>query len=508
MDTPYPGTRQVTRPEETMRMRLDEMLADFHRTELVVVGDAMLDWWHEGSAHALCREAPAPAVRVDSTRAAPGGAANTAVNVAALGGRPRFVAAVGDDEAGALLAGELRRRGVATDDLVVVPGWRTTCKRRLVADGQVLARLDESPPAPGLPPGAEGALRDRVAEVLAHASHVLVCDYGLGTLGDDVRQAVAEHRPHLRTVVVDAHDPVRWAGLRPTAVTPDVEECRAMLGHGQGPPGDGASYVERHAPHLLRRSGAESVVATLHEQGALLLRPGQPPVRVGGIPVPRAHTAGAGDTFAAAFTLATAAGHDTESCLAVANLAASVVVADNGTSVCDADMLRARADGHDRVVDVAELRRRLDGHRRAGRRIVFTNGCFDVLHRGHVAYLVQARAQGEVLVVGLNSDGSVRRLKGPDRPVNRCADRAAVLAELRCVDMICVFDEDSPTRLIEEVRPDVYVKGGDYTPEMLPETPLVRRLGGEVRTVDYVQHRSTTELIARIRDGAGTEANP
>lgn len=486
-------------------MRLEQMLADFHRTELVVIGDAMLDWWHEGSARSLCREAPAPAVRVDRTRVAPGGAANTAVNVAGLGGRLRFVAVVGDDEAGVLLSGKLRRRGVPTDDLVVAPGWRTTSKRRLVADGHVLARLDESP-SPGLPPHAERALRDRLAELLGGAPHVLVCDYGLGTLCDQVRAVLAEHRSRLRTLVVDAHDLTRWAALRPTVVTPDVRECRAMLGHDEPRSSDNASYVERHAGELLRRSGAESVVATLDEQGALLVRADRPPVRVGGIPVPRAHTAGAGDTFAAAFTLALAAGHDPESCLAVANLAASVVVGDHGTSVCDAETLRARLDGHERVVDAAELGRRLDEHRRAGRKVVFTNGCFDVLHRGHVAYLAQARALGDLLVVGLNSDESVRRLKGPDRPVNSCADRAAVLAELRCVDMICVFDEDSPRRLLEVVRPDVYVKGGDYTPEMLSETPLVRRLGGEVRTVDYVRHRSTTELIARIRHGAKAQA--
>jgi D-beta-D-heptose 7-phosphate kinase/D-beta-D-heptose 1-phosphate adenosyltransferase len=154
------------------------------------------------------------------------------------------------------------------------------------------------------------------------------------------------------------------------------------------------------------------------------------------------------------------------------------------------------------VVNAGGLARRLGEHRRRGRRVVFTNGCFDVLHRGHVGYLNQAKRLGDVLVVAVNSDESVRRLKGPDRPVNPVADRVAVLAALSCVDHVVVFDEDSPTGLIELARPDVYVKGGDYRPDLIPEASLVRRLGGEVRVLDYLYDRSTTRIIERIRTGA------
>jgi len=151
------------------------------------------------------------------------------------------------------------------------------------------------------------------------------------------------------------------------------------------------------------------------------------------------------------------------------------------------------------VVDHAELSALVEQHRQAGRRVVFTNGCFDVLHRGHVRYLDQARTLGDLLVVAVNSDDSVRRLKGPDRPVNPVEDRVAVLAALSCVDHVVVFEEDSPVALIEAVRPDVYVKGGDYPPEMVPEAPLVRRLGGQVHTLGYVPDRSTSAIIERIR---------
>jgi rfaE bifunctional protein nucleotidyltransferase chain/domain len=183
-----------------------------------------------------------------------------------------------------------------------------------------------------------------------------------------------------------------------------------------------------------------------------------------------------------------------------ATAAAAAVCALPGTTVCTAADLTRRLGGGDRVVlDTADLAARLDAHRAAGRRVVFTNGCFDVLHRGHVSYLDQAKRLGDVLVVALNSDAGVARLKGPDRPVNPVDDRAAVLAALSCVDYLTVFDEDTPVKLLESVRPDVYVKGGDYTPDTLPEAPVVRRLGGEVHIVDYLEDRSTTRLLDRIR---------
>ncbi|GAA4436464.1 hypothetical protein GCM10023148_43060 [Actinokineospora soli] len=198
---------------------------------------------------------------------------------------------------------------------------------------------------------------------------------------------------------------------------------------------------------------------------------------------------------AAGLALPTAAGF--------AQTAADIVVHRPGTAVCTTDGLTSRLGGRTAAVGEPELRARVAEHRAAGRRIVFTNGCFDVLHRGHIAYLTQARRLGDVLVVAVNGDASVRRLKGPGRPVNPAADRAEVLSALSCVDHVTVFDEDTPTELIRALRPDTYVKGGDYTESMLDEAAVVRACGGEVRIVDYVPDQSTTAVIDRIASRTG-----
>ena len=219
-------------------------------------------------------------------------------------------------------------------------------------------------------------------------------------------------------------------------------------------------------------------------------------------PVSERFASGAGDTFAAALMGALAVGADLQDAARLAQAAADVAVRRLGTSVCDADDLRAEVAAAPAAVlgfdDLVAVSRR---DRSAGRRLVFTNGCFDVLHRGHTAYLRQARALGDRLIVAVNGDDSVRRLKGPGRPVNGESDRAAVLAALECVDYVTVFHDDTPIPLIGAIRPDVYVKGGDYSPEMLEETPVVRANGGEVRTVDYVPDHSTTALLHRVRAG-------
>jgi rfaE bifunctional protein nucleotidyltransferase chain/domain len=247
------------------------------------------------------------------------------------------------------------------------------------------------------------------------------------------------------------------------------------------------------------------VAVTLDTEGAVVGDAEGTARRSHATPVPASHAVGAGDAYLAAMTLALAAEAPLPTAAHLAQLAATITVSDTGTCVCRRqDLLAAlgvTAEVGDRPVLVGpdDLATIAAAHRRADRSVVFTNGCFDVLHPGHVRYLEQAAELGDLLVVAVNSDDSVRRLKGPDRPVNPVEDRIALLAALACVDHVVVFAEDSPATLIEAVRPDVYVKGGDYPPEMVPEAPLVRRLGGEVRTLGYVPDRSTSAIIERIR---------
>jgi rfaE bifunctional protein nucleotidyltransferase chain/domain len=240
-------------------------------------------------------------------------------------------------------------------------------------------------------------------------------------------------------------------------------------------------------------------VVTLDRDGALLLANGIPPLRTWARPAPDNHTAGAGDTFVAALTLGAASGVPLPTSVELAQAAADVVVHRPGTAVCSTRELTVRLGDHDDLSHHDELARIVAEHRAAGKRIVFTNGCFDVLHRGHVAYLNQAKQLGDVLVVALNDDDSVRRLKGATRPVNTVADRAAVLLGLSCVDHVTTFGQDTPAELIRLLRPEIYAKGGDYTPDMLTETPVVQQCGGDVRILGYVSNQSTSAVIARIR---------
>jgi D-beta-D-heptose 7-phosphate kinase/D-beta-D-heptose 1-phosphate adenosyltransferase len=253
---------------------------------------------------------------------------------------------------------------------------------------------------------------------------------------------------------------------------------------------------------VLEASGAQIAAVTLDVQGAVVLERGQSAYRTYARPASHARATGAGDTFAATLALALAAGGDTPGAAELASAAAGIVVDQERTSRCSAGELLARVGlgvGDKLAGDAEALRQRIARERDQGRRIVFTNGCFDILHRGHITYLARAKALGDVLVVGVNSDASVRALKGPERPINPVDDRIAVLAALSSIDVIAPFAEETPVELIRAVRPDVYAKGGDYTRERLPEAPIVEQLGGVVHILPFLDARSTTSVIERLR---------
>ncbi|MGN7189497.1 D-glycero-beta-D-manno-heptose 1-phosphate adenylyltransferase [Curtobacterium sp. MCBA15_004] len=471
---------------------------------VVVVGDCILDQWTVGEAERVSREAPAPVVRVTETVAVPGGAANTAVNARALGARVRMVGLVGDDESGRVLRERLSAAGVDTTFLVEVPGARTTTKTRVVGGDRVVVRVDEITEAPHARDGAR--LAEAVARAVRGADAAVVCDYGLGVEPSDVVPVLDRDRPN--AVVVDAHDLTRWAALHPDLVTPNAGETAGLLGRELGAGAARVPVVVDARADVLARSGARAAVVTLDRDGTVLLEPdAEQAFRTRATPASEQQASGAGDTFCAAATVALAVDTPLRDAVAVAQAAADVVVREAGTSVCSAAaLLESVTAPAATVVDHDDLSLAVDAARAAGRRVVFTNGCFDVVHRGHTTYLRQARELGDLLVVALNDDDSVRRLKGPERPINTAEDRAGVLAALACVDLVTVFATDTPIPLIERLRPEVYVKGGDYSPEMLSETDVVRAYGGEVVMVDYVPEHSTTAVVRRIREAAANTA--
>jgi len=482
-----------------------DIVAAFAGLEALVLGEPILDGWLSGDQLRLSREAPVQVVDVAAADLAPGGAGNTAVNLVALGARVRLLGAVGDDADGAALRLAMRERGVDDADVLAVAGRRTCAKRRIIAGSQMLLRYDEGDTGPV--PTADGEqLLALLEQHWESADVVVVSDYELGVLSDEVVKRVAAlqaRRPAL--LVVDARDPGRWSAARPTAVKPNAAEVAALIGTAGPPvrgslPPDRAAAIEAAAEQVLDAAGAQLVAVTLDVDGAVLLERGRPSYRLWTEPVAPGQAAGAGDSFTAALALALAAGADAPTAGELAAAAARVVCQQRGTTACSADELRASllVDGAT-LLDLPRLASVVRAHRFRGRRLVLTNGVFDVLHRGHVTYLNQAKAMGDVLVVALNSDASVRRLKGTSRPVNGEDDRAAVLRGLSCVDHVIVFDGDTAVEVVEVVEPDCYVKGGDYTAEMLPEAPLVNALGGRVVILPYLEDRSTTSVLARLR---------
>lgn len=464
---------------------------------ITVVGDVMLDGWWSGTIERFCREAPAPVVDLTHRQYAPGGAANTAMNLAALGARVRITGLIGTDDAGRKLAELLTSAGVDTTYLLRHAEVSTTTKFRVMGGDQVMLRLDDASGAPV--PEAMEALAEVLPAALMGSSAVIVCDYGSGNLSGPVRSALVTASRSLLTVV-DAHDPRPWAVLEPDLATPNAQEAAQLLGIRPGRATNRTALMNEHGPELLEATGAAAVVVTLDRDGTTLLTASEPGHRTWARPAAEKQASGAGDTFVACLTMARAVGLPLATAQDLAQVAADVVVRRSGTSVCStADLATYLGRFPDTILDADELVALLAGEREAGRRIVLTNGCFDVLHRGHTRYLNQAKELGDILVVALNGDDSVRRLKGPQRPINPLADRAGVIAALSCVDYVTAFDTDTPVPLIEALRPHVYAKGGDYSPEMLEETKAVEANDGVVRILDYVPEHSTTAVLERIQ---------
>jgi D-beta-D-heptose 7-phosphate kinase/D-beta-D-heptose 1-phosphate adenosyltransferase len=303
---------------------------------------------------------------------------------------------------------------------------------------------------------------------------------------------------------VDAKHLVRYARAGVTVVKPNFAQAVSMLGSTQPEgPGSRAPWMAEQGERLLERCGADIVAVTLDADGALVFERGRPPHRTHARPHPQLRAAGAGDTYLTVLALALAAGADTPSAAELASAAAAVVTAKEGTATCSAAEVAEMLAPGGKLLAGEQVAQRMAFHRAQGHRIVFTNGCFDILHRGHTTYLNRAKALGDVLVVGVNTDAGVRRLKGAERPINQLEDRIEVLAALSCVDHVVAFGEDDPSRLIRSVRPHVFVKGGDYTRGRLPEAAVVEELGGTVVLLPYEADRSTTRIIDRIRVAPG-----
>lgn len=476
------------------------------KARVLVFGDVMLDEYVTGAVSRVSPEAPIPVLLRGEQHVTPGGAANVAANIGALGGTAVLVGLIGEDAAGDELERTLATmpQGVVSR-LLRDSGHRTTVKTRFMAGGQHLLRVDGERSA-----AISGTLEPRLVSAaiaaLGEVDAVIVSDYGKGVVGRETFAALAAAaRKAGKPVIVDPKqaDFSFYRGAR--YLSPNLKELAAATDLAVGSDEDIAL-----ATAAATKACGAAILVTRSERGMSLAEPGEPLRHVRASAREVFDVSGAGDTAVATFGAALATGHSAEEAMILANAAAGLSVAKRGTAVVTQRELgeylaregRDHEAGPAGPTPLAQALNRCRLWRERGLRIGFTNGCFDILHAGHVKLLAEAAARCDRLIVGLNSDRSVRALKGAGRPVNEADARGAVLAALRAVDAVVVFDEDTPAQLIEKLRPDVLVKGGDYTRETIVGAREVESWGGEVMIVPLVAGRSTTAILAHRNEAA------
>ncbi len=479
---------------------------------VAVLGDVMLDRYIYGGVDRISPEAPVLVLRVDpaAERLMPGGAGNVARNVAALGGHAVLIGLTGDDGDGRALEAELRACGGIQPRLVRDPGRPTTCKTRYVAGRQQLLRADSEDGTP-VSGRIEQELLDAFRAALADVDAVVLSDYAKGTLsppvlGAAIAAAQAAHRP----VIADPkhRDLARYRGV--TVLTPNRQELAVAIaalsaaGAAAAPRAKGDVAVAAAAAEVRAAAGVDAVLVTRSEQGMTLVEDGAAPLHLPAEAREVFDVSGAGDTVVATLALALGAGAPLAMAAQLANVAAGIVVGKAGTAVAYPQEMvhalhrRAIASADAKVLSLQGALDRVAGWRQRGERIGFTNGCFDLIHPGHVMLLAKTRDACDRLIVGINTDDSVKRLKGPTRPIQSEASRALVLAAMASVDLVVPFDDDTPIELIRALRPDVLAKGADYRLDQVVGADLVQAYGGRILLVELEQGHSTTGTLARV----------
>ncbi len=466
----------------------------FNQAQVTVIGDVMLDSYWYGGTSRISPEAPVPVVGVTQRDERPGGAANVSLNIAALGAETTLVGVVGEDEAAQTLATALSAVDVRCD-FQKSGACPTISKLRVISQNQQLLRLDFEEKfgvddVDQFPAKAKSHLGGSGALVLS--------DYGKGAL-QEPQKIISLARAARVPVLVDPKgtDFSKYRGA--TLITPNLKEFEAVVGHCESE----QALVDKGI-ELLRDLKLEALLITRSEQGMTLLRDGEPELHLPARAREVYDVTGAGDTVISVIATTLAAGGNLPQAVALANIAAGLVVAKLGTATVSVPELRRavqRDQGSERgVVSEEQLLMVIEDARAHGEKVVFTNGCFDIIHAGHVGYLAEAGSLGDRLIVAVNSDASVSRLKGSGRPINPLERRMAVLAGLESVDWVVSFDEDTPEALLEKVRPDVLVKGGDYQVEEIVGADGVKAAGGQVQVLSFIDELSTTAIVDKIKE--------
>jgi len=473
------------------------ILPDYNDAGVLIIGDVMLDRYWYGPTGRISPEAPVPVVKVENSEERPGGAANVAMNIASLGGHAHIVGLTGVDEPAKVLTETLTALKVSCD-FVALPNYPTITKLRVLSRGQQLIRLDFEDKFENTDPEL---ILSRMELALPKVKAVILSDYAKGAL-EHVQQLIQKARAANVPVFIDPKgaDFERYRGA--TLLTPNMSEFEQVVGKVKTE----QELVEKGFA-LIEQFDLGALLVTRSEHGMTLLQRNQKPFHLPTLAKEVYDVTGAGDTVISVLAASVAAGKPLDEACAVASAAAGVVVGKLGTStVSTIELAEAVHGSKDTDYGVISEQALIDAVKVAqaqGEKVVMTNGCFDILHAGHVSYLNHAAKLGDRLIVAVNTDESVKRLKGPGRPVNTTDRRMAVLAALGAVDWVVPFSEDTPQRLIAAVLPNLLVKGGDYKPEDIAGGEEVIAAGGEVKVLNFEDGCSTTEIIEAIKGGRG-----
>ncbi len=465
----------------------------FDDARILVVGDAMLDrYWH-GDTRRVSAEAPIPVVDIDEIEDRPGAAANVALNISSLGATAVLIAAIGRDEAGRILKSKLTAAGISCQ-LVEMENLSTTTKLRIVSRNQQLIRADFE----NIVAIDKEAIVPLLDTSLGDVDSVVLSDYDKGVLADVqpiIQMATSQKKP----VMVDPKFRELRAYRGATLVKPNLLELEHAIGSWSS-----ETEMVSKCQQVIADIGLEAILVTRSSEGMTLIRRNSEEVHFPARTREVYDVSGAGDTVISTLAAALAAGETLLDATGLANLAAGLVVGHFGITSVSGPELRmevASQLGFDRgIMSAEQLTITIDEARSRGQKIVFTNGCFDIMHAGHVEYLMEAKSEGDLLVVAVNDDDSVHRLKGEGRPINSLERRMSMLAALEVVDWIVGFEEDTPEDLLRKLKPDVLVKGGDYSVAQVVGGEIVQAYGGEVKVLKLIEDCSTSALVEKIRE--------
>ncbi len=485
-----------------MENQLNEIVEKFKSKKVLVIGDLILDAYLFGSSTRISREAPVPVVDLRKIRYVAGGAGNCAINAASLGAEVRFLSVIGEDKEGRLLKKIIKSFNINPAFIISSPKRQTLCKKRIICNGQISLRYDYG--------STEEIDRKTEKQTIATINNyfssfdlIIISDYGYGFVTDKVIDEMSKlQNQYKKVIIADAKNLYRLRKMCLTAIKPNFDEALRITDQKINEKKPRIKEALRLGPKIFNNFNAKFVAITVDCEGSVIFQKDMEPIRKSVIKAKNSMSIGAGDTYTAALGLSLTSGASAPEAAEIASGAASIVVKKEGTAYCSSHDLSSYFNPQKKIIysvlNLTYIRKSLKSKNKT---VVFTNGCFDILHSGHTTYLHEAKKLGDILIVGINTDESIRRIKGGSRPINNLIDRMKVLSSLSSVDLIIPFNEDTPINLITTIKPDIFVKGGDYKKDILPETKIVEENNGTVIILPYIPHHSTSLIIDKITNG-------